>query len=880
MPVRAFVNAFDPLRMTMRRALALSGMLLISMLASLFLFAPTTQALYAQGDGVMIYGEGTVTTPRYRSYSSNTLGSEQTGATAAATIRHTVIKAAPSAGGRNEMLAGIQTTTGVLYIQRWNGTSWSNEWNVTVGDSNLPRFDIAYESTGRAVVVYSGNTTTAGQQLKYRTWDGSSWSAATNKGTTQTAGTVDAVKMASGKAGNTNSLAVAWADNLWDMSADAWDTSLNSGAGGWRGVEPAAAFTTNLSRTGAPAACTGTATCMTNWSFDVAFYGGSRASNPLVVWGTEGVSDPTFSELGGGNTWGNVAGTAAVEEATDIELVPDPSSNLIAYTNITGESTATAASPDLEMGMYNGDTGTYGNNDNTDQTGGLVETGTHNVSGAWVTSGANRRFVLVYDDAAAAVNWYSFNPTGSTWTAGTDFTTAPAPAAAQNVLRMRANPFNASQAMLVIVDANSDAFLKKVSFDGTNLTWSSEEPGGVAPELTVSSITGMSADYAYYSYIPSPAYDQSGYRWFAQGTAPDVGAPLAALNTVATAPAQGTPFRLRSTMHISNNDLVSSNQFFKLQYAAKGAGTCAAPTGTYTNVGEASATATVGTAVNDATVGSTAWTIPAGSLSAQDGNIAQADGQGGLFSPTNSNYLKTTNYGFSVPGGATITGIKAEAFVDSGVQLGGDQSIKIVKGGVIGGTEKKNATLWAGAYKAWGGSNDLWGQTWTPADINSSTFGVAIAGTSATNWTNLDVDHVRITVYYTSPTAIGYYDDTPANGTTLTNNANDPGHGADTVTSQVYVDTATSAGFTNSVANVVMGADGMWDFSLVDNSAPAATTYCFRYAKVDGTPLDTYSQYPEITTSSGAPTTDQLMRHGNYFSSGAEQKFWWADLGL
>ncbi len=68
---------------------------------------------------------------------------------------------------------------------------------------------------------------------------------------------------------------------------------------------------------------------------------------------------------------------------------------------------------------------------------------------------------------------------------------------------------------------------------------------------------------------------------------PSVDTPLAALNTVATAPAQGTPFRLRMNLHIAGNDLIQSGQSFKLQFAGKGAGTCAAPSGTpssYTDV--------------------------------------------------------------------------------------------------------------------------------------------------------------------------------------------------------------------------------------------------------------------------------------------------------
>jgi len=40
----------------------------------------------------------------------------------------------------------------------------------------------------------------------------------------------------------------------------------------------------------------------------------------------------------------------------------------------------------------------------------------------------------------------------------------------------------------------------------------------------------------------------------------------------------------------------------------------------------------------------------------------------------------------------------------------------------------------------------------------------------------------------------------------------------------------------------------MWDFSLIDNTAPEGTSYCFRIVQSDNTPLDNYSFIPEITT--------------------------------
>jgi hypothetical protein len=163
-----------------------------------------------------------------------------------------------------------------------------------------------------------------------------------------------------------------------------------------------------------------------------------------------------------------------------------------------------------------------------------------------------------------------------------------------------------------------------------------------------------------------------------------------------------------------------------------------------------------GTCADDATVGTVAWTSP---------NSAKTEGTSftyviislGVF----SHYLKATNFGFTIPTGATINGIVAEAKtgITDGVGITKDYRARIVKSDAsIGATDKSNATTWIGSwnggnmvYLSHGGSTDLWGETWSAADINNSNFGFAL---SAQNSDTEDgdtpqVDHIRITVYYT-----------------------------------------------------------------------------------------------------------------------------------
>ncbi len=94
-----------------------------------------------------------------------------------------------------------------------------------------------------------------------------------------------------------------------------------------------------------------------------------------------------------------------------------------------------------------------------------------------------------------------------------------------------------------------------------------------------------------------------------------------------------------------------------------------------------------------------------------------------------SDYLKSSNFGFSVPTGATINGIKAEfqryALPSDNVQ---DFSMNIIKpSGSNGLTNNTSFSAWVSSesYVSYGGPTDLWGETWTAEDINNSNFGIS-----------------------------------------------------------------------------------------------------------------------------------------------------------
>lgn len=129
--------------------------------------------------------------------------------------------------------------------------------------------------------------------------------------------------------------------------------------------------------------------------------------------------------------------------------------------------------------------------------------------------------------------------------------------------------------------------------------------------------------------------------------------------------------------------------------------------------------------------------------------------------------------------------------------------------------------------------------TTTALLTNSEQFKLQFAqkGASCSGLSYADVTSGSLIAYYNNPT--------PASGISLTSGGTDPGHAGHTVIAQSY----SEANAFNTLANVAVGQDGLWDIALVGNGAAANTAYCFRIVRNDGSALTTYSVYPEIVTS-------------------------------
>ena len=120
-----------------------------------------------------------------------------------------------------------------------------------------------------------------------------------------------------------------------------------------------------------------------------------------------------------------------------------------------------------------------------------------------------------------------------------------------------------------------------------------------------------------------------------------------------------------------------------------------------------------------------------------------------------TNYLKTTNYRFNIPSNATILGVKVEVKKRRG-QAGytfTDEHAIVLKAGLPVSTNYADtSTNWPASfsYVTYGGPTDMWGLTLTPSDVNATNFGFSLAAQNngAAASSGVEVDHIRITVYY------------------------------------------------------------------------------------------------------------------------------------
>jgi hypothetical protein len=159
--------------------------------------------------------------------------------------------------------------------------------------------------------------------------------------------------------------------------------------------------------------------------------------------------------------------------------------------------------------------------------------------------------------------------------------------------------------------------------------------------------------------------------------------------------------------------------------------------------------------------------------------MAAASGTGGTITWTNPNnakisndtyatavlaanektyWLKSQDFGFNIPTGNIINGIKAEIEIKSSVA--NDiifDTVFIIKTSINGDNLSASTPISdTESYVSFGGISSLWGVTWTAEEINASTFGISfyVKDNAGNSGATVSVDHIRITVYHTASIAI------------------------------------------------------------------------------------------------------------------------------
>ena len=150
------------------------------------------------------------------------------------------------------------------------------------------------------------------------------------------------------------------------------------------------------------------------------------------------------------------------------------------------------------------------------------------------------------------------------------------------------------------------------------------------------------------------------------------------------------------------------------------------------------------------TGGGDPWLNPS-RITADNSLYATCPGAGGS---TDSSSLGGTEASTNpVPSGATIVGIEVEFGAFESEQATPTtffHTVQLVKGGIQAGDNRADEVILetSETLYTYGGPSDLWGTTWTAAQVNDTNFGLSLE-TNVAGTQTVAVDYMRVKVYYT-----------------------------------------------------------------------------------------------------------------------------------
>lgn len=424
------------------------------------------------GDGILVYGEGTVQMPRYRLWNetSQTWSSELSTGSVGGTIEWVSVKASPV---RDEYVLATADAYDDINIQVYSNKTgalcWHNgiicgsvvELTAASTAANAHKMDLAYEqNNGRAILVYSDNTSIP----KYVIWDGDHWSSQQSVPVTRTSGIVERIKLSARP--NSNEIALAYSDSRDSLNAMIWDGNS------W-GCEPPSALSVDLYYPDYR-------------KFDADYE--QLSGDLFIAHSINNTEDLRYTTKPSGScTYSTALQAAFNETGMMISVSPQFGSDYILVSESNGGS-----QDDLQASVWNGTSWLkFGANDTTIYASEAVPNQLHSV--AW--AGSSPIGILVYSDAATntVIDYYIYNKTSNSWITSSDFSPTPLLSDEDNNI-LTLSFLDQNKTMVIIKDEAADLWAKV--FGGNTLSWANTE-GGSALETTTSSLEFPSFDFAF-----------------------------------------------------------------------------------------------------------------------------------------------------------------------------------------------------------------------------------------------------------------------------------------------------------------------------------------------------------------------------------------------
>ncbi len=436
-----------------------------------------TRIVTAALDGLLMYGEGTVTTPRYRIWNtsihnwSDELNAPDLGV--GNTVEWVEVRGSPQRDEYTAVVASALDDVKVMLYSKLqsNGTlCWHNStdcdamMNLTLGSSifNMKKMAVAYEDlSGDALITFSTNNRTPG----YITWNGSSWSGIQYLSQNALTGTATYLTLVP-RLGS-NEIAFVYADSLNDLVAYIWngtDWACNS-----------TGLTLNLRGTASK-------------KFDAVYE--YNSGDLLIAYSPSANTDINYTEKQIGScTFTTTTATAPTLDPDHISLASQIGSDYVLMGYNQG-----GATDDFESIVWNGTE--WINKSNTELSIYATEVSINLLSfPSWI--GSSEVGLVVYSDATGTnVEYFLYNRTGQVWKddagGGIAYTPTPALSAQDEVIKSYTF-MDENKSMILIRDENDDFWAKIFNNSNNNLT----DTEGATMEGSLSSAEFPTFDFAW-----------------------------------------------------------------------------------------------------------------------------------------------------------------------------------------------------------------------------------------------------------------------------------------------------------------------------------------------------------------------------------------------